>query len=97
MTSFICKVYCCSQNYLPYDLCTTDDSNVLSSLNNYTIIVVLCLLIELLNPPLSFISFFQMALFIIVRLAGIPIGVATFDNPKFWPNEEDKWAYVCFE
>jgi hypothetical protein len=38
-----------------------------------------------------------MALFIIVLLAGIPIGVATYNDPEFWHIEEDQWVYVCFE
>jgi len=28
---------------------------------------------------------FQMTLHIIVLIAGVPIGVATYDDPQFWP------------
>jgi hypothetical protein len=40
---------------------------------------------------------FQMALHIIVLIAGVPIGVATYDDPQFWPIDADQWVYVCFD
>jgi len=30
-------------------------------------------------------------------LVGIPIGVATSNDPEFWLIDEDQWVYVCFE
>jgi len=63
----------------------------------YYILCFVVLLTELLNSPPYPYNSFQMALHIIILIAGVPIGVATYDNSRFWPIDADQWVYVCFD
>jgi len=63
----------------------------------YYILCFVVLLTELLNSPPYPYNSLQMALHIIILIAGVPIGVATYDDPQFWPIDADQWVYVCFD